>query len=114
MAGLCGCLSLAVAERQQSDILQTLINRNHRSALGRTEPFSYPKYLFTASGCFSSISRDRLESACVAALHWNKLYSHALASQNRMTAPAVTDFDGNKVAVADKRQQSEYAEFLVH
>jgi hypothetical protein len=31
-----------------------------------------------------------------------------------MTAPAVTDFDGNKVSVADKRQQSEYAEFLVH
>ena len=50
----------------------------------------------------------------MAALHWNKLYSHALASPNRMTAHAVTDFDGNKVAVADKRQQSEYAEFLVH
>jgi len=40
MAGLCGCLSLAVAERQQSDILQTLIERNRRSPLGRQRAVS--------------------------------------------------------------------------
>ena len=42
MAGLCGCLSLAVAERQQSDILQTLIERNRRSPLGRMETVRHP------------------------------------------------------------------------
>ena len=44
MAGLCGCLSLAVAERQQSDILQTLIERNRRSPLGRVEPMNLLLY----------------------------------------------------------------------
>jgi len=37
MAGLCGYLSLAVAERQQSDILQTLIGSIRRSVVAGIE-----------------------------------------------------------------------------
>ena len=42
MAGLCGCLSLAVAERQQSDILQTFIGSIRQSPLGRMETVRHP------------------------------------------------------------------------